>query len=426
MANTDEDNTGFAESIDSTDSLNANFYGRFQFPWAPAAFDAPTDSNFETVMLNQSLGSWDHSVIPANPKIWVAGCGTNQAIFTALRFPNATILGTDLSTTSLETSATAARQLELSNVEFRRESINHVKFDNEFDYIICTGVIHHNADPQVSLTRLSKALKPSGILELMVYNRYHRIETTAFQKATRILAGTTREANFEGELQVAQKIIAGFNTVNRMVQFLENYKECPESKLADSLLQPIEYSYTLPSLESLVASCNLDLLVPCINQFDVANRSFLWNLELDDSGLQTLYDGLSDSDRWTVTNYLMLEKSPMLWFYLQRTDSNRPRKSEKQLCEEFLEQKFRKSNTKKKVFIKSEDGNYVLNDRLRPYPGLHIDNLCSKIVHVIDKEPATRLRAVLDQLEVETGFSLTNKLRILLTTNAFPFLVSVS
>jgi SAM-dependent methyltransferase len=426
MANNDEDNIGFARSIESTDSLNASFYGRFQFPWAPSAFDAATDPEFETVMLNQSLGSWDHSLVPANPKIWVAGCGTNQAIFTALRFPDATILGTDLSTTSLSTSALTAHQLGISNVEFRRESINQVQSENEFDYIVCTGVIHHNADPQVSLAQLSRALKPSGILELMVYNRYHRIETTAFQKAVRILAGTTTEANFEVEMKVAQEIIASFNVPNRMVQFLENYKECPEAKLADSLLQPIEYSFTVRSLEALIGSCNLELLVPCINQFDVASRSYLWNLELDDSRLQMLYEALCDSDRWTVSNYLMLERSPMLWFYLQRKDSNRLRKSERRLCEEFLEQKFRKSNTKKKVFIRSEDGKYVLNDRLRPYPGLHIDNLCSKIIGSIDNQPASRLRDVLVQLEVETKFSLINKLRLLLTTNAFPFLVSVS
>src|SRR6185295_2613788 len=205
---------------------------------------------------------------------------------------------------------------------------------------------------------------------------------------------------------------------NRMVQFLESYKECPEAKLADSLLQPVEYSFTLRSLESLIGSCNLELLAPCINQFDVAARNYLWNLEFDDDRLQTLYDALSDSDRWTVSNYLMLERSPMLWFYLQRMDSNHRRKSEKQLCEEFLEQKFRKSSTKKKVFIRSDDGNYVPNDRLRPYPGLHMDNLCSKIIASIDNQAATRLRDVLDQLEVEPRFSLINKLRLLLTTNA--------
>jgi len=425
MPNNDEDNIGFARSIESTDSLNANFYGRFQFPWAPSAFDAATDPEFETVMLNQSLGSWDHSLVPANPRIWVAGCGTNQAIFTALRFPNATILGTDLSSTSLDTSAVSARQLGISNVEFRRQSINHFESENEFDYIICTGVIHHNADPQAPLARLSRALKPGGVMELMVYNRYHRIETTAFQKAVRILAGTTTEANFESELEVAQEIIGSFNLPNRMVQFLESYKDCPEAKLADSLLQPVEYSFTMQSFESLIRSCNLELLAPCINQFDVASRNYLWNVEFDDDRLQTRYDALPDSERWTISNYLMLERSPMLWFYLQRTDANRRRKSEKQLCEEFLEQKFRKSSTKKKVFIRADDGNYVLSDRLRPYPGLHMDNLCSKILAPIDSQTATPLRDVLDQLGVETRFSLINKLRLLLTTTAFPFLVSV-
>jgi SAM-dependent methyltransferase len=424
MITKDENNIGFAESIESTDAINADFYGRFQFPWAPTAFDSPTDPDFETIMLNQSLGSWDHSLIPINPKIWVAGCGTNQAIFTALRFPKATILGTDLSTTSLETSTTTAGHLGISNVEFRRESINNATFEHEFDYVICTGVIHHNADPEVPLAKLSRALKPNGILELMVYNRYHRIETTAFQKAIRILADTAAETNFEAEMQIAQRIIAGFKMPNNMAQFLENYKECPESRLADALLQPVEYSFTIPSLESLAASCNLELLAPCINQFDIGSRNILWNLEFEDDSLQTLYDSLSDSRRWQISNYLMLERSPMLWFYLQRTDSNWERKSEKQLSEEFLQQNFAKSNTKKRVFIRSDDGTYVLSDRLRPYPGLHMDNLCSRILALLANQPGTRIRDILDHLGVEAGFSLTNKLRLYLTTNAFPFLVA--
>jgi len=424
MITRDEDNIGFAESIESTDAINADFYGRFQFPWAPTAFDSPTDSDFETVMLNQSLGSWDHSLIPANQKIWVAGCGTNQAIFTALRFPKATILATDLSTTSLQTSTITAGDLGISNVEFRRESINNAAFEREFDYIICTGVIHHNAEPEVPLAKLSRALKHNGILELMVYNRYHRIETTAFQKAIRILADTAAEANFEAEMKIAQSIIAAFKMPNNMTQFLENYKDCPESRLADALLQPVEYSFTIPSLESLAASSNLQLLAPCINQFDLGSRNYLWNLEFEDDSLQMLYDSLPDSRRWQVSNYLMLERSPMLWFYLQRIDSNWQRKSEQQLSEEFLQRKFAKSNTKKRVFIRSDDGTYVLNDRLRPYPGLHMDNLCSRILDLIANQPATRMRDILKQLGLEATFSLTNKLRLYLTTNAFPFLVA--
>jgi SAM-dependent methyltransferase len=326
----------------------------------------------------------------------------------------------------LDTSSNTAAQLGISNVEFLRESINNAAFEHEFDYIICTGVIHHNADPKVPLTKLSRALRRDGILELMVYNRYHRIETTAFQKAIRIIAGTATETNFDSEMQIAQRIIAAFKMPNNMAQFLQNYKECPESRLADALLQPVEYSFTIPSLESLAASCDLRLLAPCINQFDIGSRNILWNLEFEDDSLQTLYDSLSDSRRWEISNYLMLERSPMLWFYLQRTDSNWENKSERQLTNEFLQQTFAKSNTKKQVFIRSDDGTYVLSDRLRPYPGLHMDNLCSRILAVLTNEPSARIRDILEGLGVEAGFSLTNKLRLYLTTNAFPFLVANS
>src|SRR5262245_7328453 len=143
----DEENLGLATSTASVDAINANFYGRFQFPYPPVAFDKPINPGFETLMLNQSLGSWDHSRIPANSRIWIAGCGTNQPVFTGLRFPNAEILATDLSAQSLETASRNARSLGVSNVEFKQESINQASYAERFDYVICTGVIHHNADP---------------------------------------------------------------------------------------------------------------------------------------------------------------------------------------------------------------------------------------------------------------------------------------
>jgi len=44
-------------------------------------------------------------------------------------------------------------------------------------------------------------------------------------------------------------------------------------------------------------------------------------LDLGDHGLQSDFDDLPDADRWRVANLLPLEKSPMLWFSLQRGDS---------------------------------------------------------------------------------------------------------
>ncbi len=69
----DEENLELIKSTESVDEINAKFYGRFKYPWAPMVFNGLTDPYFETLMLNQSIGSWDHHVVPKNAQIWVAG-----------------------------------------------------------------------------------------------------------------------------------------------------------------------------------------------------------------------------------------------------------------------------------------------------------------------------------------------------------------
>ena len=43
-----------------------------------------------------------------------------------------------------------------------------------FDQIVCTGVLHHLADPDVGLSALRSVLKPDGAMQLMVYAPYGR------------------------------------------------------------------------------------------------------------------------------------------------------------------------------------------------------------------------------------------------------------
>ena len=41
--------------------------------------------------------------------------------------------------------------------------------------------------------------------------------------------------------------------------------------------------------------------------------------------------------RWQITNLLAVEKSPSLCFYVQRNDSDAVRKSEQEVCDDFLD-----------------------------------------------------------------------------------------
>ena len=419
----DEENLVLAQSIDSVDQLLAKFYGRFPWPWRAVKFDYLEDPDFETVMVNQDLGDWRHETVPRHARIWVAGCGTNQALHTALRFRNATVTGSDVSTKSLSICEENVRALGLPNLELKNESINYVPYRDEFDYLVCTGVIHHNADPQATLQKLASALKPSGILELMVYNRYHRLVTSSFQKAIRIFGEEKEDIDFDADLVMAKKLLDSLPLRESFERAFIQYMDWAESDLADLLIQPVEHSYTVESFEQLADSCGLELVAPCISMYAKNLAAIEWNLDIKDPELSEEYYKLSDSRRWQVTNLLLQENSPLLWFYFQRKDSNRPRKSEKQICEEFLQTRFERVETTQRSYLKDEDNHYKLSPTLVPYPMASPAGTAKKVYDAVD--PNLTMGEVFERVEIDPAFRNVNPILIRLATSAYPYLRSV-
>src|SRR5580704_14527581 len=98
MPRSDAHNLDLATSQADVDRLNIEFYEDYPYPWPTASFERPDDPLFAALMLRQDVGDYRHATLPASgARIWVAGCGTNQAIITALRFPRAAVVGSDLS-----------------------------------------------------------------------------------------------------------------------------------------------------------------------------------------------------------------------------------------------------------------------------------------------------------------------------------------
>lgn len=425
MSRCDEQNLELVQAPDSVDEMNARFYGAFTFPWRPMKFDRTLDPGFEADMLNQSLGGWSHEIVPRSSHIWVAGCGANQALITALKFPGSFVVGSDLSAESLAFCAGTARQLGASNLELRRESISNVSYREQFDYVICTGVIHHNAEPQRSLARLAEALKPSGILELMVYNRYHRIASSAFQRAIRLLRRNgDGPPDFAAELLFAKKFFGGFRADNSISRLLRECEALPDAAIADTLIQPVEHSYTVESLSEMAAGCGLELLLPCLNAFDQALKTISWDLEFGEEELTEYYEALEDCERWQVANLLLAEKSPMLWFYLQRKDSGRERQTERQVCNEFLDTKFVKTNAQRLSYFLAADDDYRPAPGPFPHPRAEADVSVRRIAELCDGRKT--MREIFRDLNVEPTFRAVNHARIRLTTSAFPYLKAVA
>ncbi len=119
--------------------------------------------------------------------ILIAGCGTNQAVYHAMRFPNSHHYAIDVSDASLNHVKDMIKKYDIKNLEIEKKDIVELQHKNEFDYVISTGVIHHTKDPQESLSRLVETTKDDGALNIMVYAIYLRVGIYYFQDAFRYL-----------------------------------------------------------------------------------------------------------------------------------------------------------------------------------------------------------------------------------------------
>lgn len=420
----EEQNMELVSTVTQTEKFVASFYSAFPYPWRSYTFDYVEDSQFYAHMLSQELGYWQKTVLPLQQgSIWVAGCGTNQGITTALHFPDALVVGSDISEKSLEAANHTTKDLRLKNLMLNNDSILTSRASEAFDYIICTGVIHHTATPALALTKLAQALKPTGIIELMVYNRYHRILTSSFQKAIRLLNPIHDEMHFASDLQTANQLLKSVDESSWIAQLL-GYPDHPleEAALADALINPVEHSYTVKSLALLADACGLRLVAPCINAFDRTRETYNWDIMLEDDALQAHYESLTDEERWYTTNLLRFERSPMLWFYLQRKDSPSLIPSTSSMCNTFLDTVFRKSETIQHKFLLKQEEHYSLHPGSIHFPSMGVEESVRGIFKLVNGKRT--MREIFTELALPFKFTTVNLARIHLTTTQFPYLLA--
>jgi len=403
----------------SVDGANRRFYSRFPYPEPPMTFPRLEDRGFDTVMLNQSLGDFSHRTIPRDARIWVAGCGTNQAIYTALAFPDATIVASDLSPAALELSRRHALSLGIDNLSLRQESLNEVRYQDDFDYIICTGVIHHTADPAKALANVARALRRTGVLELMVYNRFHRTFTTAFQEAVRTLAAEEGgEASYQCQMHVARALLEVEPLATRPdVKMLHGLDD---AAFADLLIQPVERSYSVEGLAALAAGCGLELTLPRLSRIDRID-GHSWTLGVRPADLRDRIHQLPDIGRWHVVNLLRLERSPMLWFFARHRSPSGDGRYERRVNEAFLDRPFVRAATRLRNYLRQADGTYTPASVTVPYPPPPDGDLIRSVLRQADgRRP---LAAVLSEAGVDvSNHDAVSDVRIQLTTSLCPYL----
>jgi SAM-dependent methyltransferase len=298
----------YQPSVTST-RLVEEQYDRYPYP-QPEAVTQQLPAGFSLRVLDFLLRRRPAQWFPARPKIWIAGCGTQQAAMWGLSCPEAEILATDLSTTVLGLAQNLTGQLGVGNVRFAKQDIAESEHDAAFDLVVSTGVIHHMPDPTLGAARLRAALRPDGAALIMVYSDMHRLPLRNFRHAYGILAGA---ASGEERYELAGKLLRAVLDSDRCrlpgadaLELLRQRLDDDPPFVADALLHPLEHSYDVDGFLALLAGADLE------------HRSWLypaqWDLDsyLEDTELCARFEELEERQRWRAVYHLAGFAAPLL------------------------------------------------------------------------------------------------------------------
>src|ERR1700730_18329317 len=202
-----------------------------------------------------SLLLWPTEQPRANREILVAGCGSSQRAIHALREPDARVTAIDISETSLRHTRDLQRKYRLRNLDLHRLAIERVgELGQTFDQIVCTGVLHHLADPDVGLRSLRNVLVPNGAMQLMVYATYGRAGIYMMQEYCRLLGiGATQEEL--RDLDTTIGALSPDHPIAGVARRATDFRN-PDA-LADALLHPQDRAYTVPQIYAWLERCGL-------------------------------------------------------------------------------------------------------------------------------------------------------------------------
>jgi len=150
-------------------------YGRWPYP----VWQRPNAVTLRSLADTLRTCGPDAPILPERPNILVAGCGTGREAMSLARLaPDAAVTAIELSETSL--AVARARCAGQANLRLLRHDLHAVaELGQRFDYIVCSGVLHHLPDPEAGWAALVGVLAPSGAMQVALYSRIARLSVAA-------------------------------------------------------------------------------------------------------------------------------------------------------------------------------------------------------------------------------------------------------
>ena len=300
---------------DPTDSVAA-LYRAFPYP-API-----TDIEAELALDHVEAGDpsrfapllWPEGRPRERLRILSAGCGTNQAATLAYTNPDSEVIGIDLSEASLAHEHVLKAKYGLANLTLQRLDLRAVgDLGGAFDVIVCSGVLHHMADPAEGARALARVLAPHGVAALMLYGYGPRIGVYLLQEVFRTL-GLEPDAR---SVALVRATLAALPPHHHAQMYVRGNKELThDGAIADTFLHPVDRAYWVSDVLDFVARSGLRF-----QGWHDNNRYHPDELLAPDHPLRPLVDRLPPEQQWAITEKLTVNNGRHL-FLVRRQDAD--------------------------------------------------------------------------------------------------------
>jgi len=178
-----------------------------------------------------------------------------HAVQIAQIYPNARLLGVDVSLTSLAYARRKTRELGLRNIEYAQADILELgAIDRTFDRIESVGVLHHLAEPTAGWRVLVSLLRPGGRMRIGLYSNLAR---RIVLEARTHIAARGYDATAGDIRRCRQDIIREAEHWKSLIGSNDFYSM---SGCRDLLFNVMEHRFTIPEIAAFLRDNDLAFL----------------------------------------------------------------------------------------------------------------------------------------------------------------------
>ncbi len=199
--------------------------------------------------------------LDVNLDILCAGCGSNQAAYYACQHSTWNVVGIDVSGSSLAHQQFLKDKHGLSNLELIEMDLSRIgEFGKQFDFITCTGVLHHLDNPDEGLRALASVLRPDGVMNLMVYGQSLRMGIYPLQEAFRLM----RMEQSQEDVDLIKTVLHSLPEDHAIQRYIHHANDLNfDAGLVDTFLNPVDRAYSVKEIFEFTRRSGLEFMNWC-------------------------------------------------------------------------------------------------------------------------------------------------------------------